>query len=217
MRIAAAALATFTALLLGMTAAQARCSLQKFSFPFGEPGASGNTTMTVSDGGPCNIKLREASTSVFKSISVITRPNHGSVRAPNPANVTYTPRAGFQGQDNFVFSVSGTKNGVRSSARIAVSVSVEGGGAPAMLSSNEPRPAKTRASRASARQAAAPTGLRMQCLKQAGASIDPVTKRWTFYMTERDGASRTDMFRLCLAGGDRAKARTIVVPETTRK
>jgi hypothetical protein len=66
---------------------------------------------------------------------------------------------------------------------------------------------------ASARRAAQPNALQMKCLQQAGASLDPVTKRWTFYVTERDGMSRSDMFRLCLAGGDRKKANAIAVPE----
>ena len=209
MRIAATVLASVTVLSLNILPVQARCSVQSFNFPFGQPGASANTTMTVSGGDSCNIKLREAANSVFKSIAVTTRPSHGTVRPLNPINVTYKPRAGFQGQDNFVFSLTGIKAGAAATARITVSVTVEGGGS---SSSTSTAPAAS-VRHAATRAAATPTGLRMECLKQAGASLDPVTKRWTFYMTERDGASRTAKFRLCLAGGDRAKARTLAVPE----
>jgi len=64
-----------------------------------------------------------------------------------------------------------------------------------------------------ARRAAQPTGLALECLKKAGASPDPVTGRWIMYVTERDGMSRADMYRLCLAGGDRQKAKSIVLQE----
>jgi len=53
----------------------------------------------------------------------------------------------------------------------------------------------------------------LACYKQAGASIDPVTKRWMLYATERDAMSRLDMVKLCLAKGNRAAANRIGVYE----
>ena len=50
MRIAATVLASVTVLSLNILPVQARCSVQSFNFPFGQPGASANTTMTVSGG-----------------------------------------------------------------------------------------------------------------------------------------------------------------------
>ena len=80
--------------------------------------------------------------------------------------------------------------------------------------SGAPRPAGAQlAQRQTQRAGRQPNAAQLKCLQQAGASPDPVTKRWTFYTTERDGASRTDMFRLCLAGGDRVRAQTIPVRE----
>jgi hypothetical protein len=73
-----------------------------------------------------------------------------------------------------------------------------------------PRPALTRM--AARGKSAIPTGVREHCLRQVGAGIDPVTKRWMFFSTDRDAMSRVEMFRMCLAGGDRAKANTIAVP-----
>lgn len=195
--------------------AQARCSVPHFSFPFGQQqSAPSSAVMYVSSGERCNIKLREAASSIFKSIAFDTRPAHGSVAAQNSVNLTYQPRAGYVGSDKFTFAVKGTKNGVPSTSRITVSVNVEDNGAspPQAVSAAKPvtRVAKLQHR---TRQAAQPTGLRLQCLKQAGASLNPDTGRWTFYFTERDGASRTDMYRMCLAGGDRQKAKTIAVPE----
>lgn len=53
----------------------------------------------------------------------------------------------------------------------------------------------------------------LACYKQAGASIDPVTKRWMFYATERDAMGRLDMVKMCLARGNRDAAKKIGVYE----
>jgi len=201
---------------------QARCSVPNFSFPFGqEQSTPSSAMMYVSSGERCNIKLREAGNSIFKSIAIVARPAHGAVASQNSVNLTYQPRAGYAGSDTFTFAVKGTKNGVPSTSRITVSVNVEESGysgaqvaaASSGIKSGGTRTAKLRQA---SRAAASPTGLRLKCLKEAGASPDPITGRWTMYFTERDGASRTDMFRLCMAGGDRQKAKTIVVREQTR-
>ena len=63
------------------------------------------------------------------------------------------------------------------------------------------------------RQAATPNALHAKCLQQVGAFIDPVTKQWTFNVDESAAMSRIEMYRMCLAGGDRAKANTVAVRE----
>jgi hypothetical protein len=196
-------------LLLSQEAALARCSVPNFRFTFGQPGSAG---MTVGSGEPCNIKLREANVSVFKRTSVAARPAKGSVTVLSPINITYRARPGQQGQDSFVLKISGTREGAPKTTQLTVTVLVEGhGGATAA-----PVAATDRATRAGRqRQASAPNGLRAKCLQQVGAGKDPVTGRWIFYTDGRDGMGRNDLFRMCLAGGDRAKANAITVPEFT--
>lgn len=196
---------TLAATVLSSQAAVA-CSVPHFNFALGQPTS---TTMGAVGGRPCNIKLREGNGSVFRAIKIVKRPARGAVTVLNPLNVSYRGRPGYQGGDSFVFDLVGTRNGTPLTTRMTVAVSVTGGyGAVA------PVGASSRGTqRASQQLAGIPADRRMKCLQQAGASIDPVTKRWTFYTTERDGMSRTDAFRMCLAGGDRAKANTIPVRE----
>jgi hypothetical protein len=77
---------------------------------------------------------------------------------------------------------------------VTMSVLVGGnpGSAVSVAASNATRSA---GQRGSPQRSAPPNALHMKCLQQAGASIDPVTKRWTYYVTERDGMGRTDAFR----------------------
>ena len=216
MRVIAVAAALLCAPLFCVSA-QARCSVPHFSFPFGqEQSTPSSASMYVSSGERCNIKLREAGNSIFKSISIVGRPAHGAAAPQNSVNLIYQPRAGYVGSDTFTFAVKGTKSGVPSTSRITVSVNVEESGASAPVASSsgiKSGGTRTAKLRQASRAAATPTGLRLKCLKEAGASPDPITGRWTMYFTERDGASRTDMFRLCMAGGDRQKAKTIAVRE----
>src|SRR5262249_21222033 len=77
-----------------------------------------------------------------------------------------------------------------------------------MILAASPALAKKKAARV-----AGPNEHQLACLKQVGASIDPVTKRWMFYATERDGMGRIDMYKMCLAKGNRAAANRIGVYE----
>jgi hypothetical protein len=64
-----------------------------------------------------------------------------------------------------------------------------------------------------AARTATPNAQQVKCLQQAGAGIDPVTKKWMFYVTEGDAMSRIDALKMCLAGGDRKRANAIGIPE----
>lgn len=199
-------------LLASLDAAQARCSVTHFTFNFG---MQSSTTMTADSGQPCIIKLREGTGTIIKSLVTVTPPARGSTAPQNSVNLAYRSKAGFRGEDRFVFNIIGTKNGVRGTATVAVNVSVRANDGAAAITPVAPRSASTRVAQGQPRQRSArqPNAMQLKCLQQAGASPDPVTKRYTFYVTERDAMGRIDILRLCLAGGDRAKARTISVPE----
>jgi hypothetical protein len=191
---------------MSLEAALARCSVPRFKWQWN---GSVDAVMSADSGVPCNIKLREGSGTIIKRITLSTRPAAGTVAPPNPVNVTYRSRAGFQGEDRFVFNIVATKNGEPVIAKIAVAVSVGGSGVLPTSAS----PSHVPSSKKSAGRAAPANTSVARCMQQAGGSIDPVTKRWTFYATERDGMGRLDMYRMCLAGGDRAKANTVPVRE----
>jgi hypothetical protein len=207
--LAVLALAAVVTLALPGEAAQAACYVQRFNFTLGQSNAT--TTMTADSGAPCNIKLNEGRSSIFKSLVPVTRPGRGSLRAQNSVNIAYQSRPGYQGADTFVFAIVGTRNGVAARSTVTVNVAVAGGVARPQEMSSVARSGTTRSSR----QAPA-SALVTKCRQQAGAFIDPYTKRWIFTGTERESTSRTDMFRLCLAGGDREKAKTIAVQELHR-
>jgi hypothetical protein len=70
-----------------------------------------------------------------------------------------------------------------------------------------PAVAKKRAKPAQANSAT------IECFKQYGASIDPVTKQLTLYATERDGMSRLDAVRACISSKSGGPRNNIRIPE----
>jgi hypothetical protein len=200
------------AFFVSIDPALARCSVPRFNFTFGQAAVS--TTMYADSGARCILKLHEARASVFKSVRTVARPTKGSVAALNPLNVAYTSRRGYQGGDSFSFDLVGTRNGAPATTRFTVTVSVSGGGPGIAPAANTIAKSGSKSgSKSGARQAATPNALQARCLQQVGAGKDPVTGRWLFYVSEGDAMSRLDMYKMCLAGGDRAKANRIAVPE----
>ncbi len=68
-------------------------------------------------------RLRMGGTSEVHSINLVSRPLHGAASASISA-VTYRPRAGFKGEDQFVFALVGNKNGSPQHATIRMHVTV---------------------------------------------------------------------------------------------
>jgi hypothetical protein len=209
-----------TSLLASYGTAQAYCSVPRFSFTIG---GQSYASMTTDSGAPCNVKLREGNGTIIKSIAALTPPRHGTIRQVNSVNFTYQARRGFKGEETVTIGISGTKHGVPGTARVTMRIWVTGDGPPGgqTVAAVSPPPSRgvqlaqeTRQSpQRRQQQAATPTGLRAKCLQQVGAGLDPVTKRWAFYVSEGDAMSRIDMLKMCLAEGDRAKANRIAVPE----
>jgi hypothetical protein len=215
----------FASLLASYGSAQAYCSVPRFSFTIG---GQSYASMTTDSGAPCNVKLREGNGTIIKSIVALSPPRQGTIRQVNSVNFAYQARRGFKGEETVTIGISGTKHGVPGTARVTMRIWVVGEGPPGQQAVAAVSAAPTRSAQPTRRtsapvaqhtpqrkqqQAAAPTGLRAKCLQQVGAGLDPVTKRWAFFVSEGDAMSRIDMLKMCLAEGDRAKANRIAVPE----
>lgn len=68
------------------------------------------------------------------------------------------------------------------------------------------------AKKRSAKPAAANSAT-VECFRQWGAGIDPVTKQLTLYGTERDIMPRLDAVRACIAGKTGGSRNNIRIPE----
>lgn len=101
--------------------AEAACSVPSWRFVWGiETNAYITTT-----GGSCSLVLRRAfKTSEVHSLAIASGPHNGAASVSANA-VTYRPRAGFKGEDSFVFAVSGRRNGGPERATVRVSVTVQ--------------------------------------------------------------------------------------------
>jgi hypothetical protein len=212
-------------LLMSAGGASARCTVPNFTFWLGHPASA---TMRADSGVPCNINVWQGIGSDFRSVTTARAPAQGAVSRRDDRNFVYRSRAGFQGSDSFVIAISGTKFGEEKKTELTVNVQVAaakpgahaGNVAPAVARPSTVRtpapvqaqqPAQSKKQRAAAPQGQ-PNALLAKCLQQVGAGKDPVTGRWMIYTGETDSLARGEAFKLCLAGGDRAKANQITLP-----
>lgn len=207
----ARALAAACLAAMPIDAALARCSVPNFSFWLGNPGSA---VMNADSGQPCKIRVWSGIGSDFRSVTTLRAPSQGAVTGGG-SDMFYRSRPGFSGTDSFVIAIKGTKFGAERTTELTVNVTVgpaKPGASAATPAVRHAAVAPARPSRA-ARQPAATSSLNAMCLQKVGASRDPVTGRWMFHTDGRDGMGRNDMYRMCLAGGDRAKANAVTVPE----
>lgn len=207
--------------MLLVEVAVASCTVPRFNFWLGNPASA---SMAADSGVPCSINVWQGPGGEFKTVFTAKGPAHGAVRAKGPRTMVYRSRPGYRGADSFVIAIRGTKLGAAAATDLTVNVTVtpsapgevaktawpaatrEAKRTPAQPTQSARLPGRSRAAGVSAER-------RATCDQQAGAGIDPVTKRLTVYATERDAMARLDAYRMCLAGGDRAKANTIPVRE----
>jgi len=77
-----------------------------------------------SDGGPCRSSIIQVfRTGEVHSVKIAAGPRHGAASASG-RTVNYRPRAGFKGEDSFVFAINGRRNGNPVQARVRVNVTV---------------------------------------------------------------------------------------------
>ena len=80
--------------------------------------------MMADSGKPCPIRFKHSSGPTF-NVEIVQRPASGTLRIEGMQRLVYTSRAGFVGQDAFVFARRGlTKVGVSTVRTIEVSVTV---------------------------------------------------------------------------------------------
>ena len=59
---------------------------------------------------------------VASSLNVVTNPVHGCVTVNAAGSVTYTPSAGYSGQDSFAYTVTDNQGAVSAPAQVTVTV-----------------------------------------------------------------------------------------------
>ena len=108
-------------LLLGLAnSAHAACTVHRWTLRWG---VETNAYMQT-DGSICRSTLTwTTGTSEVHSMSIAAAPRNGTASASRPT-VTYRPRAGFKGEDTFVFAIVGRQAGqpVRATVRVSVKV-----------------------------------------------------------------------------------------------
>ncbi len=112
--------------LLGMMlfplAAEAGCSSVRWNFKFGQE----TTTSRETDGTPCIFRMTDVGgDGAIYGVEIAIPPKNGTALASGRALVVYKPKAGFKGEDSFVFELVGKLQGNPSSARVRVMVTVQ--------------------------------------------------------------------------------------------
>lgn len=109
-------------LLLLPSAANADCPSVRWNFKLG----SETATSRVTDGTPCFFHMTDiGGDGAIYGVEIATPPKNGIALASGRAMVVYKPKAGFKGEDSFVFELVGKLNGTPTSARVHVSVTVK--------------------------------------------------------------------------------------------
>ena len=114
-----------TLLVLGLSlfplAAEASCPSVRWRFTFGQE----TTTSRETDGAPCTWRLTDVGgNGAVYGVEIATRPTNGSASTSGRSTVVYQPKAGFKGDDSFVFELVGKLNGAPTSAKVRVTVTV---------------------------------------------------------------------------------------------
>ncbi|HEY4142025.1 MAG TPA: Ig-like domain-containing protein [Pseudolabrys sp.] len=111
-----------TVLLCGFAdLAEANCTVPRWRFIWD---VETNGYMTT-DGAPCRMRLvRVGRTGEIHSVKIASPPRNGAASASGHL-VNYKPKAGFKGEDSFVFAIDGRRNGSPVHATVRVSVTAQ--------------------------------------------------------------------------------------------
>jgi hypothetical protein len=112
--------------LLGVTVfpltAEASCPSVHWNFKFGQE----TTTSRETDGTPCIFRMTDiGGEGAIYGVEIATPPKNGTALTSGRALVVYKPRAGFKGEDSFVFELVGKLGGNPTSAKVRVTVTVK--------------------------------------------------------------------------------------------
>jgi hypothetical protein len=102
--------------------AQASCPSVRWNFEFGQE----TTTSRETDGAPCLFWITDiGGDGAIDGVEIATPPKNGTALTSGRTLVAYKPRAGFKGEDSFVFELVGKLEGNPTSARVRVTVAVK--------------------------------------------------------------------------------------------
>jgi hypothetical protein len=112
--------------LIGATmlplAAQASCPSVHWTFKFGQETATTRET----DGTPCFFWMTDVGgDDPIYGVEIAAPPKNGTALTSGRTMVVYKPKAGFKGEDSFVFELVGKLEGNPTSARVRVTVVVK--------------------------------------------------------------------------------------------
>ncbi len=101
--------------------AKAYCHVPQWRFVWDTEGAA----IMVTDGQMCRTSVsRVWNTSEVHAVTIASQPRHGTASTTG-RGISYIPRAGYKGEDSFVFAVAGRKAGSHTRATVRVSVTVK--------------------------------------------------------------------------------------------
>jgi hypothetical protein len=93
--------------------------------PFLPWGGTGSASVTVSGGKPCSIRWHDTGATILDSMTVMSRPSHGSLSPQDQHVIVYTPTPGYKGPDSFTLSMQEHNGGRGATLRVNVSVTVQ--------------------------------------------------------------------------------------------
>jgi len=83
-----------------------------------------NWYMTVQHGKHCSTQLNSGGETIFKQVSVVQSPGHGTVRLQGPTRYMYSASRGYTGDDHFMVKICGNYRGTDSCTNVQHNVTV---------------------------------------------------------------------------------------------
>ena len=80
--------------------------------------------MNVRQGKGCSIILHSGAETIFKQVSVLQSPAHGTVRLRGPTSYVYSASRGYTGDDRFMMKICGNYRGADNCTNVQYNVTV---------------------------------------------------------------------------------------------
>jgi len=119
-----AGLAALAAIGVASSTAQASCRIIDATFRF-HLNEQVTSTGVSTKGGACTTRFRSGATSHFTSISIASKPGHGTLSQVDGSRFRYKPSAGFKGVDRYALRMCGTDQAGSGCATLTYSITVE--------------------------------------------------------------------------------------------
>jgi hypothetical protein len=83
-----------------------------------------NRYMNVQQGRSCSVDLHSGGETIFRQVSVLQSPAHGTVRLKGPTSYVYSASRGYTGDDRFMVKICGNYHGADSCTNVQYNVTV---------------------------------------------------------------------------------------------